>query len=338
MSRLCVIVIPFVTMDSHLLEAVQGCLRLDYSPLHIVLLPDSPVTLPPELDRSDISVIVTGDVTISAKRNIAIRQFKEAAYFALIDSDAYPARNWLKNGVKFLKNNPDFWATGGPNIPPPDEPFMHRVVGNALQSPVVSGPLYFAKKLSSSRECGSLHSCNLILPRAAFDTVGDFDETLLTGEDRNLCNRIRNAGKKIWFHESVIVYHHNRSLWRPLFRQRLTYGYSSSAIGRRHLNRDNLLLHLPLAWLTLSIILALSEALVSPQMRLTTAFVSVNLTIAASEAMRTSSSVREIPHTLAAILLCYFATTAGQIFALSGVALPLKQLYAQRTNSGASIP
>lgn len=338
MTPLCVIVIPFVTVDSHLIETVQGCLRLDYTPLHIALLPDHPVTLPPEFERSDISVIVTGEATISAKRNLAIRQFSDAGYFALIDSDAYPDRNWLKNGVAFLEISNDFWAVGGPNITPPSEPFMQRVVGNSLKSPVVSGPLYFAKNISASRECSSLHSCNLIIRRQAFDTIGGFDETLFTGEDRNLCDRIRSAGMKIWFHEGVIVYHHNRSLWSPFFRQRMIYGYCSASIGKRHRNRGNLLLHLPMAWLALFLILAISESLIAPTMQLTSAFVAVNLVVAVVESVRTSGAIHEIPLTFAAILVSYLATTFGHILALTGAMLPVKQLYARRTADRASTP
>ena len=332
MNKLCVIVIPCVALDDYVLESIRGCLGLAYDRFHIALVPDKPITLPPDLASSKISVIVTGDVTIAAKRNIAIRHFRAADYVALLDSDAYPEPRWLAGGVRFLEENPEVWAVGGPNLTPPREPFQQRVVGNAQQSLLVSGPLHFAKKRSTGRECSNLHSCNLILPRLAFDAVGGFDETLFTGEDRNLCDRIRSAGKRLYFHEDVVVYHHNRPLWFPFFRQRLTYGYCSAAIGKRHFNRQNLVLHLPLAWLAVFAALVLGEAYASRTMSVSLAFVAMNLTVATGEAARVSPSLREIPHTLAAILLCYLATTLGQLLALAGYELPLKRIYAQRSH------
>jgi len=330
MNGSCVIVIPFVSMNEYLLQCLIECQALDYPHFHIVLLPDQPVSLPPEFLHDNISIIVTGDLTIAAKRNIAIRHFSGADYFALIDSDAYPDVNWLKNGVAYLANHPDVWAVGGPNITPPDEPLLQRVVGNAQQTFLVSGPLHFAKKLSASRDCSSLHSCNLILFRHAFDTLGGFDETLFTGEDRNLCDRIRETGKRIYFHRDVIVYHHNRSLWIPFLLQRITYGHGSVAIGKRQFNRFNVALYLPLGWLGLFLALFVYEMCSAGSMLASMIFAFINLAVAAVMAAQACISIREIPLTLAAILLCYLGTTIGQILALVGIEPNLKRFYSNR--------
>jgi GT2 family glycosyltransferase len=311
------------------LESIRGCLSLDYGDFRVALLPDAAVELPAEFayDRR-IAMIPTGDVTIGAKRNIAIRRFLDAAYIALIDSDAYPDADWLKNGISFLGLHPDVWAVGGPNLTPPAETFLQRVVGNAKQSVLVSGPLHFARKRSLSRFCSNLHSCNLILPRSVFDRLGGFDEALFSGEDRNLCDRIRAAGGRIYFERGVVVYHHNRSLWRPFINQCLTYGHGSRAINARAGNRFNVLLYLPLVWMALFITVVLVSLVHFGSLWPVLLFILACVIAALIEAVRFSRTVREVLHTLAAILVSYLAQTIGQLMAMAGVEPDLKRLYA----------
>lgn len=338
MSRSCVVVVPFVRLNSYVRETLTHCLKLEYSDVRIVLLPDGPIALPLDLQRDNVSVIVTGDCTISRKRNLAIDHFSDADYFAFIDSDAYPEKDWLKNGVDFLECNPDTWAVGGPNITPNDEPFLQRVVGNALMSFLVSGPLAFAKARTRSRRYGRLHSCNLIVPRTAFIALGGFEETLFTGEDRNLCDRICAAGKAIWFRTDVVVYHHARSLWLPFFCQRLVYGYCSMAIILKRMSRANTMLLLPLLWLLLFCALAVTEITTTGEMRYFTFLNLACLACASFEAIRTSGSIKEMPLTLAAIVLNYLAVTSGQILSLTGRTLALKSVYVQQSRTEEILP
>lgn len=338
MSRSCVVVIPFVRLNSYVRETLAHCLRLEYSDVRIVLLPDRPIALPLEFQRDNVSVIVTGDCTISRKRNLAIAHFRDADYFAFIDSDAYPEKDWLRNGVDFIERNPDTWAVGGPNITPKDEPFLQRVVGNALMSFLVSGPLSFAKTRTRNRRYGRLHSCNLIIPRAAFVALGGFEETLFTGEDRNLCDRICAAGKAIWFRTDVVVYHHARSLWMPFFRQRLVYGYCSMAIIMQRMSIANSMLLLPLLWLFLLCTVAVTETVVRGELRYFIFFCLACMAAASAEAIRTSRSLKEMPLTLAAIVLSYLAVTSGQLLSLMGRTLALKSVYAPQSRTEEPLP
>jgi len=338
MTPTCIIVIPCTDLNEYVIESLRGCLALDFESFCVVLLPDGAVSLPPDLSGDErISIIVTGDLTIAAKRNIAIDNFRDTEYVALIDSDAYPEAGWLKNGISFLEQNQDVWAVGGPNITPPGEGLMQRVVGNAKQSFLVSGPLHFARKRSSSRYCTNLHSCNLILPMLAFETLGGFDETLFSGEDRNLCDRIRARGRRIFFNQDVVVFHHNRQLGRPFINQCLAYGHGSIAINRKAGNRFNAMLFLPLIWAGILFGLVLTAIVGAASPLLPILFVGVSLAAAVVEAARWSRTWKEFPLTLGAILVCYAATTAGQCLALLGRELDLKRIYTNFSAPDSSI-
>ncbi|MEK6744929.1 MAG: glycosyltransferase family 9 protein [Nitrospirota bacterium] len=338
MNATCIIIIPCIDLNDYVVESIRGCLALDYGSYRVVVLPDVPISPPADLvDHPRIRIVVTGDLTIAAKRNLAIRRYRDADYYALIDSDAYPDAKWLANGISFLEKKRDIWALGGPNITPPGEPFLQRIVGNARRSFLVSGPLHFARNRSSSRDCTNLHSCNLILPRIVFETVGGFDESLYSGEDRDLCHRILAAGKRIYFNQDVVVYHHNRRFGKPFNNQCLAYGHGSISINRKTRNRSNYMLYVPVIWGGICLTAILAAISGTGSALLPILFISAGLGAAVVESVRCSDTWQEVPYTLGAILSCYTSTTAGQLLALMGSELDLKRIYTNYPDVGKSV-
>jgi GT2 family glycosyltransferase len=62
-----------------------------------------------------------------------------------------------------------------------------------------------------------INSANLAVRRQVFEAVGGFDETLETGEDAELCLRIRNAGGRIMQDQRLAVAHLDNSKTLPAF-------------------------------------------------------------------------------------------------------------------------
>lgn len=65
-----------------------------------------------------------------------------------------------------------------------------------------------------------INSANLAVRRRVFETVGGFDEALETGEDAELCQRIRSAGGKIIQDQRLSVAHLDNSKSLPAFYQK----------------------------------------------------------------------------------------------------------------------
>lgn len=159
------------------------------------------------------------------KRNWAMARAKGEIY-AFLDSDAYPSESWLDNALRFLKS---FDAVCGPGVLPPDAsvsemaadmvfrwlPYSYRVVP---QSPGI---------------VSEYPTFNLIVRKEAATMFDNY----LTGEDSLFCRRIRGG---IFYHPEILVYHHRRSLFRPLWKQIGTYG--------RH--RGNFIRLALVAWVT----------------------------------------------------------------------------------------
>ncbi|WP_414828121.1 glycosyltransferase [Alteromonas sp. H39] len=150
-------------------------------------------------------------------------------YVAFTDSDCVPDKNWLKNSINYLEvNNVD--AVGGLiKLFPKDE--------NNIQ-PVEILDMLYSFEFESYRAQRYCPTANLIVRRSAFEKAGIFDGSMMSGGDREWCNRLQNNCGVLEFCEEVIVNHPARSTSSEYFtrRRRLAHG----AWGKRHksINHD----------------------------------------------------------------------------------------------------
>jgi len=242
--------IPFTTWNELVEQAVNECLQVDYDKFKIVLVPNESSKIPEKyLDDPRIVVAPTKSSPIPLKRNLALRTV-DSDFYACIDSDAYPDRQWIKNALSHFSQSDDIWIVGGPNLAPDYADPKRKAVTNALKSFLVGGPRVFVKRRSShARFVKNLEACNLILRKAVIQELGGFDETLKTGEDTDICERLNQLGKKIYFHPNVIVYHHSRPLFSQFTKQKIVFGYAVLPILQRRFNPGNIFMLLPAAFL-----------------------------------------------------------------------------------------
>ena len=212
------IIIPCKNIDSYVQECIQNCLALDHPSFEILLLPDSP----PSLELRGVDVIPTGPVKPAAKRNIGTKK-AAGEFYAFIDSDAYPSRDWLKNALTYFQD-PDVAGVGGASVTPERDSLMQKASGAVYSS--MLGGFRFAFRYSSKQlqETDDLPSCNLIVRASVFRETGGFDESFLTGEDTRACmDIVYRQGKKLVYAPDVVVYHHRRPLFKPHLKQVWTY-------------------------------------------------------------------------------------------------------------------
>jgi mycofactocin glycosyltransferase len=84
------------------------------------------------------------------------------------------------------------------------------------------------------RRLGFVPATAVVLRRSAFDAVGGFDAGLEVGEDVDLVWRLSEAGWSVRYEPAVAVEHPARTGPGPWLGQRLAYGSSAGALGRRH--------------------------------------------------------------------------------------------------------
>lgn len=166
--------------------------------------------------------IVTGPLGPAQKRDLAAAQ-AEGALLAFLDDDAYPDPRWLEAAVTHF-DNPRVWAVGGPGVTPPDDGFRAQVSGWTYASWIVSGPARFRYVPDTNRVVDDYPSMNLIVRRAAFQSIGGFDSGFYPGEDTKLCLEIVRRGGLIQYESDAVVYHHRRPVIREHLRQIAHYG------------------------------------------------------------------------------------------------------------------
>lgn len=242
------IIVPFKEFDTSVKECVEHCLRLEYACYDIILLPDGDIQLG-ELDASKIQVVTTGSVYPAIKRNIGARM-TDAAYYAFIDSDAYPVdSNWLNNACSVLDDS-RIGCVGGPNYTPPGAPLMERIGTEILYSKLGVGAFPTNKsKNGKYREIKELASSNLIVRASAFKKAGGFYTRLLTAEDAYLCFMIAAAGYKVVWADQVAVYHHRRLFPWAFLKSIYVYGRDKAVLLKLTLTLDKFYYFVPSAFL-----------------------------------------------------------------------------------------
>ena len=215
------IIIPTIEINTLTQKCVKECLAHCFgASIFVVVDFENDQVFPDKI----VKIIVSGDSTIGAKRNLAARA-SSSKYLAFIDSDAFPMAGWLENALHILTNQENTWAVGGPNVSPLEESLSERYVGLSQKSILVAGFNNFRKQFKPARFCDDLPSCNLIIRREQFLEMGGMNEKLVAGEDMDFCHRLRKMGKQIYYSPDVVVYHKNRCLKNYIL-QRLTYGAS----------------------------------------------------------------------------------------------------------------
>ena len=149
--------------------------------------------------------------TIAAVRNQGAR-LAAGSVLSFIDADCVIPPDYLGRLVEVLAES-GAGATGAEVVPPPSPSWVEDV-------------WYRLHRRARDGEQEWIGSANLAVLRKAFDAVGGFDERLVTGEDTELCQRLRDRGYRIYESKRLTVVHlgnaktvrefYRKELWRGL--------------------------------------------------------------------------------------------------------------------------
>jgi cellulose synthase/poly-beta-1,6-N-acetylglucosamine synthase-like glycosyltransferase len=213
------IIIPCKSVGDYAEECVAYCNQLDYPDFEIIVLPDE---LPENVSLSGVTIIPTGPVGPSQKRDLAGSR-STGEIFAFIDDDAYPQRDWLTHAVLPFSDD-KVGAVGGPAITPPSDALLLQASGAVYQSLLGGGPHAYRYVPGSRREVDDYPSCNLLVRKSVFLEAGGFGTEYWPGEDTKLCLAItKHLGKSIAYEPKALVYHHRRNLFRGHMKQVASY-------------------------------------------------------------------------------------------------------------------
>jgi cellulose synthase/poly-beta-1,6-N-acetylglucosamine synthase-like glycosyltransferase len=151
------------------------------------------------------------------KRDMAIK-YAMGEYFAFIDDDAYPSKDWLKSAIVNFDDE-KVTAVGGPGITPINASLLEHASGYISASPAGGFGNTYRFIPGTKRFVDDYPSVNLIIKADDFKAINGFDSNYYPGEDTKLCLDLTyKLNKKIIYDPEVFVYHHKR----PLFKHHLT--------------------------------------------------------------------------------------------------------------------
>lgn len=231
--RLFSIIIPFQRWNGDLDECLTHIGRQSFGGYEIILLPDSSEQLPQRFSHLPITIIPTGHVSPSIKRDRGA-DIAVGSYLAFIDDDAYPTPDWLHVAHEYLTAHPNVGAVGGPAMTPKTDPLWARVSGAVFLSPLSGGfPERYVPR-PPERIVDDWPSVNLIVRRSVFFEAGGYDSAFWPGEDTKLCRDIIAKGHTIVYLPEMLVHHHRRARLQKHLRQVGNYGFHRGYFARKY--------------------------------------------------------------------------------------------------------
>lgn len=134
----------------------------------------------------------------------------KGAVFAFTDADCIPCEHWLESGIASLITGEGQWAVGG------------DVVFAPAESPTGVALYQIAMGFGQEGNIRDKHfsaTANLFCTRDQFGSVGQFDERLFSGGDREWAWRAATRQVGLKFQPAAVVYTEPRSTLRGAIRQ-----------------------------------------------------------------------------------------------------------------------
>ena len=219
------------------LEAIQS-LEFDRDRFEVLIVDDGSPTPPvdlvavvePSLQARLICARHGGPATA---RNTGA-ELARGRHLVFTDDDCMPEPDWLQAIDRLTTDAPDHVALGGRvvNVLP------DNLYATASQGIVDYLYEYFGEGASARR---FFTTNNLVIARSDFLEVGGFDETfaLPAAEDRDLCERLVDAGKLLSYADDVVVRHAHALSFARFTRQHFGYGRGAFDLHRSRAARGS---------------------------------------------------------------------------------------------------
>ena len=214
--RISVVVCAYNAADT-LDDCLTSLERLTYPDVEIILVNDGSTDATGAIAarHGGVTCIDVPNGGLSAARNVGL-EAATGEIVAYTDADVRADPDWLTYLVQpFLTT--DVAGAGGPNVVPPDDPWVAQCVARAP-----GGPTHV---LLDDRIAEHVPGCNMAFRREALLAIGGFNPIYLrAGDDVDVCWRLQARGWKIGFAPAALVWHHHRPSIRQYWRQQVGYG------------------------------------------------------------------------------------------------------------------
>ncbi len=179
------IITPMYNSGSYIRRMIQSvkALQFNHSQIDFILIDNGSSDNSIEIAKSEnIQVIEMPNATISKMRNYGAFQ-SNGDIICFVDSDCLVENNWASIIVEIFLKEPEIGILGA-YYDLGDNPNWIENTWNALKKDI-------------SGEVSFLSAGNMAIKRGLFEKINGFDESLETGEDWDICQRVINKGYQV---------------------------------------------------------------------------------------------------------------------------------------------
>ena len=219
-------------------------------------------------DHSDLSLRVVDNERriIPAALNLAIKESR-GEIIVRLDAHSQPNPEYVERCVEALEEGKGANVGGVWEIRPGGKSWIAESIAVAAAHPLGVGDAMYRL----NPKAGAVDT----IPFGAFrreliDTIGGFDETLLTNEDYEFNTRVRQSGGVVWLDPQIRSVYFARASFLELARQYGRYGFWKWRMLKRYTNTIRWRQALPplfvaslIAWIILSIWFSLARWILS---------------------------------------------------------------------------
>ena len=193
----------------------------------------------------------------SAARNLGASHAR-GDIIAFTDSDCIVSPRWLSELIPYFEDERNVLVGG--------------YVGSYYRKTRLdryeesNSPLNMGKKLLFGHGPESdfyVPTCNMLLRKKAYSSVGGFDEAMRVGEDVDLCWRLKERGFRLVYVPMGTVEHKHRNVFTETFKRRFEYGLSEPMLYSRHRQIEK---HFPVTPSSLALMLSAFTGIVGKQL------------------------------------------------------------------------
>jgi GT2 family glycosyltransferase len=226
------VVVAFRNAARTLAECLDSLLELNYPDYEVIVVNDGSTDASAAIMERYPFRKITHPVNlgISAGRNSGLRA-ATGRIVAYIDSDARADPDWLRYlAATYVEQG--VAGVGGPNPVPPEDAWVAQCVFRAPGGPT--------QVMLDDCTAEHIPGCNMSFLKSALEDVGGFDEQFRTAaDDVDICWRLIDAGYRLGFNASAVVWHHRRPSVGAYWRQQVGYGLSESRLERKFPGKFN---------------------------------------------------------------------------------------------------
>lgn len=186
---------------------------------------DDSVAQAQKFDATVVELDMSKPFTAARARNAGFRKLVETVpateYVQFVDGDCKVAAEWIQTAIAYIEQEPSTAIVFGHRreLRPGDSIF------NALCD------IEWARSMGDVRECGG----DFLIRSSVFTDIGGFHDTLIAGEDPELCYRVKRAGWSIVKLDKSMTYHDANILhFSQWARRTVRAGYAYAARAYMH--------------------------------------------------------------------------------------------------------